>query len=101
MSFSLKSIEDDSRSGILLQISVSQFYAERNIENLCCRGGEFVTNFTIGDRRAQYLFGVHPSLHLTSRFGSQSDINSFMGFNPNKLQTCHRLKSEKLRCHSV
>lgn len=96
MSFSLKSIEDDSRSGILLQILVSQFYSERNIENLCCRGGEFVTNFTIGDRRTQYFFGVHPSLHLTSRFGSQSDINSFMGFNPTKLKTSTKLKPPQL-----
>lgn len=101
MSFSLKIIEDDPRVGILLQISVSQFYAEGNMGNLCCPGGEFVTNFTMGDRRPRYLFQPQSTLHVTSDFGSQSDIDTFMGFNPNKLQTCHRLKSEKLRCLSV
>lgn len=91
MSFSLKSIEDMGCIG--MQAHGSAFYREEHFSTMWCQPGEVIRYNECGDIVFHY---VHRHIHISTKTGSQSGLDSFIALNPTKLKISTKLKPPQL-----
>lgn len=98
MSFSLKRIEDSHWDFMQKQTTC---YTESGNNTLVFHVGERFIASKVGDICYYLLNPINPHTQRTSQIGSQTELATFSGFNPGKLETSSKLNIGKLKCRSV
>lgn len=98
MSFSLKRIEDSHWDFMQKQTTC---YTESGNNTLAVSVGEGFIASKFGDICYYPHNAINPRTHRTTQIGSQTELATFSGFNPGKLETSSKLNIGKLKCRSV